>query len=125
MFEPGLDPSIFPNEKLFYWTARPRNPVLACNDDLANMFIQAMVTGEAVEFVYFGGSEPGRTRSVKVFLVFQHEPKGRVYVSGYYHGRLDGGSPQKTGKAVNRDAREHRILHHPAPDERSSFEGFA
>jgi len=39
--EPGLDPQHFPNEKLFYWTVRPRNPVLACNDDLANMFIQA------------------------------------------------------------------------------------
>jgi hypothetical protein len=83
LFEPGLDPNLFPNEKLFYWLARPRNPVLACNDDLANMFIQAMVTGELVQFVYVGGSEPGRTRSLKVSLVFQHEPQGRVYVSGY------------------------------------------
>jgi predicted DNA-binding transcriptional regulator YafY len=83
LIKPGLDPSIFPNEKLFYWTAKPRNPVLACNDDLANMFIKAMMSGEAVEFVYFGGSKPGMTRSIKVSLVFQHDPKGRVYVSGY------------------------------------------
>ena len=81
--QPGLDPKLFPNEKLFYWTARPRNPILACNDDLANMFIEAMVTGEPVKFIYFGGSTPGATRSVKVFLVFQHDPEGRVYVSGY------------------------------------------
>jgi predicted DNA-binding transcriptional regulator YafY len=47
------------------------------------MFIRAMVMGEAVQFVYFGGSEPGRTRSVKVSFVFQHSPEGRVYVSGY------------------------------------------
>jgi predicted DNA-binding transcriptional regulator YafY len=42
-----------------------------------------MMTGESVQFVYVGGSEPGMTRSVKVSLVFQHEPQGRVYVSGY------------------------------------------
>ena len=53
------------------------------NDDLATMFIEAMVTGEPVQFIYCGGSKPGTTRSVKVALVFQHEPKGRVYVSGY------------------------------------------
>jgi hypothetical protein len=83
LLQPGLPPSTFPPEALLYWTARPRNPVLACNDDLANMFIEAMVTGEAVEFVYSGGSGPGRTRSVKVSLVFQRNPEGRVYVSGY------------------------------------------
>jgi hypothetical protein len=83
LLKPSLDPQEFPSEKLFYWIARPRNLVLACNDDQANMFIQAMETGEAVQFVYLGESEPGRTRSVKVSLVFQHEPEGRVYVSGY------------------------------------------
>jgi hypothetical protein len=62
LFEPCLDPKLFPNEQLFYWTAQPRNPVLACNDDLANIFIKAMVTGEAVQFVYCGGSEPGNNR---------------------------------------------------------------
>ena len=44
------------SESLHFWTARPRNPVLACNDDLANLFIEAMVTGEAVKFVYVGQS---------------------------------------------------------------------
>ncbi|MGD0816227.1 MAG: hypothetical protein ABSA83_21760 [Verrucomicrobiota bacterium] len=83
LLKPGLDPKPFPNEKLFYWIARPRNPVLACNDDLAKMFIEGMVTGEPVQFIYCGGSTPGATRSLKVSLVFQHEPGGRVYVSGY------------------------------------------
>jgi predicted DNA-binding transcriptional regulator YafY len=83
LLKPGLDPQRFPNEKLLYWTARPGNPVLASNDDPANMFIQAMVTGEPVQFIYFGGSEPGTTRSVKVSLVFQHEAEGRDHVSGY------------------------------------------
>jgi predicted DNA-binding transcriptional regulator YafY len=83
LLKPDLPPNKFPSETLLYWTARPRNPVLACNDDLANMFIQAMVTGELVQFVYVGGSEPGSTRSIKFSLVFQHEPEGRVYVSGY------------------------------------------
>lgn len=66
-----------------YWTARPRNPLLACNDDPTNMFIEAMITGEAVEFVYCGGTEPGAVRNVKVSLASQHEPEGRVYVSGF------------------------------------------
>ncbi|MGP8202109.1 MAG: hypothetical protein ACLQU4_21690 [Limisphaerales bacterium] len=92
LLKPGLDPKLFPSEKLLYWIARPRNPVLACNDDLTNMFIEAMVTGEAVEFVYFGGSKPGTTRSLKVSLVFQHEPEGRVYVSGY--------CPERSGNRV-------------------------
>lgn len=83
LLQPGLPPKKFPPEALLYWTARPRNPVLACNDDLANMFIEAMLTGEEVKFIYVGGSQPGAARSVKVSLVFQHDPKGRVYVSGY------------------------------------------
>jgi predicted DNA-binding transcriptional regulator YafY len=57
--------------------------LLECHDDLANLFIQALVTGEVVKFIYAGGSEPGAVRSVKVSLVFQHDLKGRVYVSGY------------------------------------------
>ena len=83
LLQPGLNPKQFPPEILLYWIARPRNPVLACNDDLANMFIEGMITGELVKFIYVGGSEPGAVRSVKVSLVFQHDPKGRVYVSGY------------------------------------------
>lgn len=78
-----LDPSVFPSEKLFYWKARPKNPILASNNDLVNMFVRSMLTGELVRFVYCGGSEPGAVRSLKVALVFQHEPEGRVYVMGY------------------------------------------
>jgi hypothetical protein len=83
LLQPGMHPKEFPPEALLYWIARPRNPVLACNDDLANMFIQSMLTGEPVSFIYIGGTQPGAMRSVKVSLVFQHEPAGRVYVSGY------------------------------------------
>lgn len=80
---PGLHPSKFQSEALLFWTARPRNPLLECHDDLATMFIEAMVTGEAVQFIYCGSSEPGAVRSLKIALVFQHDLKGRVYVSGY------------------------------------------
>jgi hypothetical protein len=88
----GLDPKLFPSEKLLYWLVRPRNPVLACGDDLANLFIKAMLTGEPVNFVYIGGSQSGSPRSVKVSLVFQHEPAGRVYISGY--------CPERSGNRV-------------------------
>jgi len=80
---PGLNPKLFQSERLLDWLARPRTPVLVCSDDLANRFIEAMLTGEPVDFVYIGGSQSGSPRSVKVSLVFQHEPAGRVYISGY------------------------------------------
>jgi hypothetical protein len=70
----GLDPKIFPPKKLFYCLVRPRNPVLASDDPLARMFIEGMLTGEPVEFIYVGGSKPGSPRKVNVSLVFQHEP---------------------------------------------------
>jgi len=79
----GLDPKLIPSEKLFYWLVQPRHPVWASDDPLANMFIEAMLTGEPVEFIYVGGSKPGNPRRVNVSLVFQHEPQGRIYVSGY------------------------------------------
>jgi len=79
----GLDPKHIPPEGLFYWLARPRNPVLASDDPLARMFIEAMLKNEPVQFVYIGGSKPGSPRTVNVSLVFQHEAEGRIYVSGY------------------------------------------
>ena len=80
---PGLNTKLFPPETLFYWMALPRNPVLASHDPLARMFIEGMLTGELVEFIYIGGSKPGSPRRVNVSLVFQHQPEGRIYVSGY------------------------------------------
>jgi hypothetical protein len=55
----GLDPKFFPPEKLFYWLIQPRNPVLASDNSLANMFIEAMLTGEPVEFIYVGDRSQG------------------------------------------------------------------
>jgi hypothetical protein len=79
----GLDPKLFPSANLFYWLGRPRHPVWLSDDPLANTFIEAMLTGEPVAFIYVGGSKPGSPRSVNVSLVFQHDPEGRIYVSGY------------------------------------------
>jgi hypothetical protein len=79
----GLDPKLFPPERLFYWLMRPRNPVLASDNPLATLFIEAMLTGEPVSFIYVGGSKPGAARSVNVSLVFQHKPDGRIYISGF------------------------------------------
>ncbi len=28
----GLDPRLFPSERLIYWLTRPRNPILASSD---------------------------------------------------------------------------------------------
>jgi hypothetical protein len=78
----GLDPSKVPNQKLWWWNIRPRNTYLSGHDDIAEMFILGIVTGEEIKFVYFGGSEPGTT-SIKPFLVFQDGPDGRVWVFGW------------------------------------------
>jgi predicted DNA-binding transcriptional regulator YafY len=83
----GLDPEVLPGDELLHWLTQARHPVLACPDKLATLFIEAMLTGESVEFIYIGGTTPGNLRTVKVSLVFQHEPKGRIYVSGFCLGR--------------------------------------
>jgi hypothetical protein len=88
----SLDPKLIPPERLFYWLVKPRNPILASDDSLANLFIEGMLTGEPVEFIYVGGSEPGSPRKVLVSLVFQHEPAGRIYVAGY--------CPERAGNRV-------------------------
>jgi predicted DNA-binding transcriptional regulator YafY len=51
------------------------------------MFIEGMLTGEPVEFIYLGGSKPGSARKVNVSLVFQLEEEGRIYVAGYCRER--------------------------------------
>jgi predicted DNA-binding transcriptional regulator YafY len=63
--------------------ARPRNPIFASTDPLAKMFIKAMVKGHLVNFIYCGGSTPGAARTASVSLVFQHEPRGRIYIAAY------------------------------------------
>ncbi|MGO8701191.1 MAG: WYL domain-containing protein [Limisphaerales bacterium] len=84
---PGMDPKLFPRETLFYWLALPRNPIFASEDPLTRMLIEAMLKNEPVEFIYVGGSKPGSPRLVNVSLVFQHEPQGRIYISGYCRER--------------------------------------
>jgi hypothetical protein len=72
----GLDPKLFPPERLFYWLIKPRNPVLASDDPLARMFIEGMLKNEPVGFIYLGGSKPGSPRKVNVSLAFQLEEQG-------------------------------------------------
>ena len=79
----GLDPKLFPSEKLFDWLLQPRHPVLVTDEPLTKMFIEGMITGEPCKFIYFGGSSPGKARTVHVSMVFQHHPHGRIYVAGY------------------------------------------
>jgi hypothetical protein len=48
----GLDPKLFPPERLFYWLIKPRHPVLASDDPLPRMFIEGMLKNEPVGFIY-------------------------------------------------------------------------
>jgi predicted DNA-binding transcriptional regulator YafY len=84
---PKLKPSQFPNERLFSWLLQARLPVLASEDPLVTMFIQGMLTGERVDFIYVGGSQPGLPRAISVSFVFQHSEHGRIYIAGYCHLR--------------------------------------
>ena len=83
MLQSGLDPKFYPSEKLFYWLAQVRHPIMASEDAMTRMFIEAMLTGEPVDFIYVGGSKPGSARTVNVSLVFHHESASRIYVAGY------------------------------------------
>jgi predicted DNA-binding transcriptional regulator YafY len=83
----GLDPELFPDEQLFAWLIQPRFPVLASGCPVATQFIEAMLTGQPVRFIYTGGSDPGAMRTVSVSLVFQHEQEGPIYVAGFCHER--------------------------------------
>jgi len=76
----GLNPKLFPPERLFYWLIKPRNPVLASDNPLARMFIQGMLTAEPVDLICFGGSKPGSLRTVNKTLVLQAQSMTlRVY----------------------------------------------
>ncbi len=83
----GLDPELFPDEQLFAWLIQPRNPVLASDCPLAAQFIEAMLTGKPIRFIYTGGSDPGAMRTVSVSFIFQHEQDGAIYVAGFCHER--------------------------------------
>jgi len=55
----GLDPKLFPPERLFYWLIKPRNPVLASDDPLARMFIEGMLKNEPVGLIKTWQPEEG------------------------------------------------------------------
>jgi len=84
---PKLDPKKFPPERLFHWLAAPRIPVLASDDPLVTMCVQAVLKKEQVDLIYIGGSTPGAPRKINVSLVFQHTTEGGIYVAGYCHSR--------------------------------------
>jgi len=69
------------------WLAQPRIPILASRDPLTRRFVEAMLNGERVDFIYVGGSTPGANRSIDVSLVFRQEEHGRIYVAGFCHAR--------------------------------------
>jgi hypothetical protein len=72
---------------LHYWLVQARIPIVASNDPLVAHFIEGMLTGEKVTFVYVGGSMPGAPRTISVSLVFRHKTTGGIYIAGYCHAR--------------------------------------
>jgi hypothetical protein len=85
--KPGIDPKLFPRERLFYWLVQPRIPVVASDNPLVTLFIRGMLSGEKVTFVYAGGSMPGAPRTINVSLVFRHPTESGIYIAGYCHSR--------------------------------------
>ena len=76
-----LDPS------LLHWLRQPRIPVLEAVDEKTRWLIAATLNRWTVDFVYTGGSEPGRSRTVSPGLVFRVDSSGPVYIQGYCHVR--------------------------------------
>jgi hypothetical protein len=76
-----------PDSALLEWLSKPRIPVLETEDHQTAVFIWAMLNRKKVDFIYLGGSTPGKRRIVSPGLVFRLEEWGPVYISGFCHLR--------------------------------------
>lgn len=83
----GLDPKLFPSEKLFDWLIQARHPIWASDEPLIRMFLKGVITGEACRFIYMGGSTPGKERVIRPSMVFCHRKEGRIYIAGFCSDR--------------------------------------
>ena len=68
--------------RLVYWV-----PVYESVHPTAQRLILAVLRNEMLSLRYWGGSTPGRERSVSPGVVFQVGGRGPLYVSGYCHLR--------------------------------------
>ena len=78
---PGVDPV------LWAWMKARRTPVFESSDPVVQFLIWSVLNQQPVEFKYWGGSEPGRLRSVMPALVFHVENSVKLYLAGYCHVR--------------------------------------
>ena len=65
------------------WEARHRIPVLLADESPVAQFVLAGLRGKPIEFVYWGGSEPGRVRKIRITDIFRLDESGPVYVEGF------------------------------------------
>lgn len=72
---------------LLRWMSLPRIPVLESEDEKVTWLVSAMLKRQSVEFIYLGGSEPGKRRMVSPGLLFRTESLGSTYVQGFCHRR--------------------------------------
>ena len=82
-----LHPEEFPAESLFEWMIGPRIPIWASSEPLIRQMITAVMRRARTSFIYLGGSEPWRLRTISPELVFRTDDIGPLYVSGYCHAR--------------------------------------
>ncbi len=76
-FGPGDD------DPLQNWLGRPHLPVLVLDEEPGAQIILAMLHRAAVAFTYYGGSTPGKLRTVRPSEVFRLEEDGPVYVRAW------------------------------------------
>ena len=69
------------------WRRGPWVPVQQSVHPTAQRLILAALRHEMLPLRYWGGSTPGRERSVSPGLVFQLSGRGPLYVAGYCHRR--------------------------------------
>lgn len=78
---PAVDPA------LLKWQAGARYPVVNSDDPTERQLIRALRLGEPVDFVYYGGSEPGERRQVHPVMLFRVAEYPGTYLTGFCERR--------------------------------------
>ncbi len=78
---PPVDPSLLKRQ------AGARFPVVESDDPTERLLIRALRLGEPVDFVYYGGSEPGGRRQVHPVMLFRVAEYPGTYLTGFCERR--------------------------------------
>lgn len=81
------EPGALPPDALERWRNATRTPVRATADPVGARLLAAGERGVAVRIIYWGGTQPGATRTISPGWLFRADGFPGLYVAGYCHRR--------------------------------------